>query len=186
MQDFQANSRAIVDTKTDLNFLIEWSKKPQENLKAKRIIAIALFVLNVVWILLSTIGILNWSLIIFPIIISQSYVYFNKKQIKRTNSIHNIVIISKFKQYINLLTFIENEKFESEHLLLLQSKLNSNYQPSSKSLKSLFNILEMSELQQNAIVSLVLNTVFLADIHICHHINKWRKKNEFLLEDWFN
>ena len=186
MQDFQANSRAIVDTNTDLNFLIEWSKKPQENLKAKRIIAIALFVLNVVWILLSTIGILNWSLIIFPIIISQSYVYFNKKQIKRTNSIHNIVIISKFKQYINLLTFIENEKFESEHLLLLQSKLNSNYQPSSKSLKSLFNILEMSELQQNAIVSLVLNTVFLADIHICHHINKWRKQNEFLLEDWFN
>lgn len=186
IQDFQANSKAIVDTKTDLNFLIEWSKKTQEDLKAKRAIAMALFVINVVWILLSTIGVLNWSLIVLPIIIAQSFIFFNKKQIKRTNSIHNNLIISKFKQYINLLTFIENEKFEAEHLLLLQSKLNSNNQPSSKSLKWLFNILEMSELQQNAIVSLVSNTVFLADIHICHYINKWRKQNEFLLENWFN
>jgi len=141
--------------------------------------------LNIIWLLLCVFGVLTWMSFILPISISQLVIYFQKNRISKYYSrINNIVGI--FAKYAKVLRMIEDEYFESEYLKSLQSKLMVHETKASNSLNSLFKILNAFEIQHNALISFVLNSLFLFDIHVCFRLHEWRKKQRGEVDKWFS
>ena len=185
VQDIQSYSKFILDNKNELSVLQAWINEPDEDFKKSRSIAFIFGSLNIIWLLLCVFGVLTWMSFILPISISQLVIYFQKNRISKYYSrINNIVGI--FAKYAKVLRMIEDEYFESEYLKSLQSKLMVHETKASNSLNSLFKILNAFEIQHNALISFVLNSLFLFDIHVCFRLHEWRKKQRGEVDKWFS
>ena len=185
VQNFQSYCKLIFENKNEISILLEWINEPDEDLKKSRSIAILLGSLNILWLILSAFGVLTWSSFILPISLSLLVIRFYKNLISRYYSkINNTVGI--FAKYANVLKLIEDEHFESEYLRSLQSNLEVHETKASDSLKSLFKILNAFEIQSNAVISFLLNSLFLFDIHICYRLQEWRKKQRDEVDGWFS
>jgi DNA mismatch repair ATPase MutS len=185
VQNFQSFSRLLSDNKNELSFLLSWITEPYENLKKITNIAFILATINIIWLLLSTFGILTWASFLIPIIFSQLVNYFNKNKILKYNSRINESVGALVK-YVKLLKLIEDEHFESEHLRLLQRELLIHDTKASISLNSLFKILDVFIIKNNALIHSLLNIFLLIDIHICYQLLEWRKKQKDEVEKWFS
>ncbi|HEY6914691.1 MAG TPA: hypothetical protein VI413_08445, partial [Paludibacter sp.] len=185
VQDFQSYSRLIYEHKRELSILIKWMSEPNENFKKSRNIAIILGSINIIWLLLSACSVLTWTSFSLPIILSQFVIFLYKNKISKYLSRINAVV-GTFEKYVQVLKLIEEESFESEYLKLLQQKLTIQEAKSSVSLNSLFKILNVFEVQTNALVSLLLNSLFLLDIHMCYNLLKWRGKHKNVAGSWFS
>jgi DNA mismatch repair ATPase MutS len=162
-----------------------WINEPDGNFKKSRRIAFILGSLNIIWLLLSAFGVLTWASLLLPLSVSQLVIYFHKHLIKSYYSkINNIV--GTFAKYSKVLRLIEDEHFESEYLNSLQSKLIVHGTKASDALNSLFKILNAYEIQHNALIAFLLNSIFLFDIHVCYRLHEWRKKQRNEAEKWFS
>jgi len=185
LQNFQSYCKLIFENKNEISILLEWINEPDEDFKKSRSIAILLGSLNILWLILSALGVLTWSSFILPISLSLLVIRFYKNLISRYYSkINNTVGI--FAKYAKVLKLIEDEPFESEYLRSLQSNLKVHETKASDSLNSLFKILNAFEIQGNALISFLLNSFFLFDIHVCYRLHEWRKKQREEVEKWFS
>jgi DNA mismatch repair ATPase MutS len=186
VQDFQALSRLIFESKRELSILLAWVKEPDENFKKIRNVAILLGAINMIWLLLSAFSVLTWTSFSLPIVFSQFVIFLYRKKIsKHTSMISNVVGV--FKKYVRVLRLIEDEPFESEYLRCLQQRLIiKDDAKASVSLNSLFKTNNAFEIQTNALVSMLLNSLFLLDIHVCYNLLKWRKEHKNGVESWFS
>jgi len=185
VQDFQSYSKFISDNKTELSFLQAWIAEPDVSFRKSRNVALVLASLNILWLLLSAFGVLTWASFLLPVVFSQLVVQFHKKRISKNHSkINNIAAI--FVQYVKVLKLIEDEHFESEYLRAIQKKLLVHETKASASLNSLFKILDAFEIQNHALLSFVLNSILLLDIHACYHLYEWRKKQKNDVAKWFS
>jgi len=185
VQNIQSYSKLIFENKNEINILLEWINEPDEDFKKSRLIANTLGSLNIVWLLLSAFGILTWSSFVLPVSLSLIVIHLYKDLISRYYSrINNTVGI--FSKYAKVLKLIEDEHFESEYLRSLQSNLKVQETKASDSLNSLFKILNAFEIQGNALISIILNSFFLFDIHVCYRLHEWRKKQREEVEKWFS
>jgi len=185
VQNVQSYSKFILDNKNELSILMSWINEPNEDFRKNRIIAFTVGSLTIIWLFLSAFGVLSWSSFLVPLSLSQFVIYFHKNLIKRYYSnINNIVGI--FVKYSKVLKMIEDEHFESEYLNTLQSKLIVHETKASDALNSLFKILNAFEIQHNALISFLLNSLLLFDIHVCYRLHEWRKKQRNEAEKWFS
>jgi len=185
LQNIQSYSKLIFDNKNEISILLEWINEPDEDFKKSRIIAFLSGSLNIIWLLLSAFGIFTWSSFILPISLSLLFIHLHKNLISRYYSrINNTVGI--FAKYAKVLKLIEDEHFDSEYLRSLQNNLKVHETKASESLNSLFKILNAFEIQHNALISFLLNSLFLFDIHVCYRLHEWRKKQRDEVEKWFS
>ena len=185
LQNFQSYCKLIFENKNEISILLEWINEPDEDFKKSRSIAILLGSLNILWLILSALGVLTCSSFILPISLSLLVIRFYKNLISRYYSkINNTVGI--FAKYAKVLKLIEDEPFESEYLRSLQSNLKVHETKASDSLNSLFKILNAFEIQGNALISFLLNSFFLFDIHVCYRLHEWLKKQREEVEKWFS
>ncbi|NDP21516.1 MAG: hypothetical protein GZ091_10600 [Paludibacter sp.] len=185
IQDFQSHGRFTIDNKNDLSAFQFWLKESGESFKKIRIFAFILGIINVGWLILSSFGVLSWLSFLMPILLSQLVISIYKNKITKYQSgIKYIAGI--FSRYLNLFKMIENQDFESEHLQKLQKQLRSKESKASASLDSLFKIVEAFETKNNVLISLLLNSIFLFDIHVCYLLLEWRKKHKDEVEGWFS
>lgn len=185
IQDFQSYSRHIYENKRELSILLEWMAEPDESLNKSRNVAIILGAINITWLVLSAFSVLTWASFSLPIILSQFFIFLYRNKISKYLSRINS-IVGTFGKYVQILKLIEDEPFESEYLKSLQQQLVIQETKASVSLNSLFKILNVFEVQTNALVSFVLNSLFLLDIHICYNLLRWRKKHKGVAESWFS
>ncbi|MDD3077945.1 MAG: hypothetical protein PHH37_02420 [Paludibacter sp.] len=185
IQNFQSYSRFILDNMNEFSFLKSWVNEPERFFKRKKNLAIILGAINIAWLFLSVFNLLTWSSFLIPILISQSVVVLQRNKTKKVHSNINVVpdILSK---YVKLFELIEDEAFDAEYLVFLQKKLLVNETKASNSLNSLFRILFASELQNNVFISLLLNSLFLWDIHVKYYFTEWKKKYKNDIKDWFS
>jgi DNA mismatch repair ATPase MutS len=89
------------------------------------------------------------------------------------------------KAYSNILTLIENEKFESSYLNKLKEKLKDNSGILCKDeMKKLSNLLEWVGDSAGNAYFFILNVIVFADVFILFNLNKWRKVNGSKIENW--
>ena len=185
IQNFQSYSRLLPDNKNQLSFLLSWITEPYENIKKSRNIAYIAAAINIICLLLSALGILSWASFVSAIIVSQLVLLFHKNKISKYNSKLNDCV-GVLVNYVKLLKLIEDENFESEHLSSLQHELLVHDTKASVSLNSLFKILDVFLIQNNALIHSLLNMFFLLDIHVSYQLLEWRKKQQTEVEKWFS
>ncbi len=107
--------------------------------------------------------------------------------IKKINALYLYANKAKetFKQYHQLLAFIENEAFSSEILKQKQAAIKTENQKASQIFLQLSKILDAFDQRNNMIIGVFSNAFALRDLHHCYRIEQWINSYENKVESWF-
>ncbi len=172
-------------TESDKTEMTQWlqSESPVKNLKLLRILAYGLPAITLTCIVLSIAGI-----IAFPsfLIVLQLMIVF--QYARQTMQVQNIItskskILNKFAQSLLL---IENTNFKSEYLTDIQKRLVAEKgKIPSKAIHQLSVILNYMDSNLNILVSIILNGLFMFNLHLLLKVEKWKKQNQENVPNWF-
>ena len=98
-------------------------------------------------------------------------------------------LTSKFgiiKKYAQCLELIENINFKSQYLQKLKDGLTYKAAaPPSKVIRSLANLMSLMDANLNLLVSVVLNGLFMFNLHLLLAVEKWKTEHRNLIPRWF-
>lgn len=160
-----------------------YSESPVKNLKLLKILAYSIPSITLVCIGFSLAGIMSFPglLIVLQWIIVILYA-------RQTLKVQSIItskshILNKYSQCLQL---IEKPGFQSEFLTDLQKQLvvNDKLSP-SKSIHKLSVTLNYMDSNLNILVSVILNGLFMFNLHLLLRVEKWKKENQQNVPDWF-
>jgi DNA mismatch repair ATPase MutS len=159
------------------------SESPVKNLKLVRILAYGLPAITLTSILLFVVGIIAFPS--FLIVLQLMIVFLYARQ---TMHIQNIItsktkILNKFAQSLLL---IENSNFKSEYFTYIQKQLVAEEgKIPSKAIHQLSVILNYMDSNLNILVSIILNGLFMFNLHLLLKVEKWKKQNQENVPNWF-
>jgi hypothetical protein len=107
--------------------------------------------------------------------------------IKKINTLYLYANKAKetFKQYHQLLAFIENENFTSEILKQKQGEIKIENKKASQIFLQLSKILDAFDQRNNMIIGVFANSFALRDLHHCHRIEQWIDTYLEKVHSWF-
>jgi len=185
MQDFQANGMSIPENGREMAGLMNWLEGSDKKLRLLKIVAIALALINILWIILAAVGILTWTSLILPIFVSLAVIGYQTKKISSAHS--QLAHVAKtFEKYTTLFKSIENEEFKSPYLIELQQQFSSGHYKASRALAALFKLLNLFDIRDNVLIVFVLNAIFLFDIHIYGKLVAWKTLHKAQVTTWLS
>ena len=168
--------------------LIEWlSSSPA--VKQKRLFNILRYTLPVITNSLIILSLMGLVAVQFPImmVILQLFIVsvYGRKTIEIQSKLTTKVeTISKYAQFLLL---IEKGSFKSEYLNELQQQLSfDGDEPPSKIIKQLFTLLNWMDANLNILAALLLNGLFLFNLHVLASVDKWKLRYHKLIPLWFD
>jgi hypothetical protein len=170
---------------TDQSEIAQWieSENPVGNLKLLKILAYGLPSVTLLFMALSIAGILSFPVLLIVLQLIIVFLY-GKKTIKVHES-----ITSKSKilnRYAKCMKLIEITDFKSRQLTDIQGKLTVNPgQSPSKSIHRLSTILKYMDSNLNLLVSVILNGLFMFNLHLLLKVENWKKRNAGEIPIWF-
>lgn len=94
-------------------------------------------------------------------------------------------VVSQLETMEQVLTAVEDPRFQSPLLQQLQARLQAGEAKASAQIKSLKEILNRFDLRLNVFVFLFVNSFLLWDIRQLLALRRWRKANEHQAANWF-
>jgi DNA mismatch repair ATPase MutS len=107
---------------------------------------------------------------------------------RKTRMVHEAVTsqVGILRKYASALLLLENTTFTSEFNVKLQAMLRSGAeQPPGKVIKQLSDLLSLMDSNLNLLVSVILNGLFLFNIHLLRAVESWRVKHRKMVPVWF-
>lgn len=172
------------ENKEELEGLLEWCKAKGKNSLNRVIVASVFIAITLISIFLSIIGTIPVSFLILNLIVNFGVIKV------LTNDMGEVITLfesikNSIRGYANILELIEDEKFESDYLKELQSKLNNNKNKSCKNeMKKLSSLLDWVGDSTGNAYFFILNVLAFADVFIIYNLNKWRIENGNEIENW--
>ena len=170
---------------TDESEISQWlgGESPIKNISILRILAYGLPAITLICIALSAFGVIQFP--VFLIVLQLMIVFFYGKQTIKVQQI----ITSKSKilnKYAQCLQMIETTAFTTAYLKGLQSQLTgSDGQNPSKSIHQLSVLLKYMDSNLNLLVSVLLNGLFMFNLHLLLKVEKWKSQNKENVHLWF-
>ncbi|MDO9254182.1 MAG: hypothetical protein Q7U54_01630 [Bacteroidales bacterium] len=168
--------------KTEMNTWLD-SESPVKNLKIVRILAYGLPPITLTCLALSIAGIIAFPS--FLIVLQLMIVFLYARQ---TIQVQNIItskskILNKFSQSLLL---IEKTNFKSGYLTDIQKRLVAEEgKIPSKAIRQLSVLLNYMDSNLNILVSIILNGLFMFNLHLLLKVEKWKKQNQENVLNWF-
>lgn len=171
---------------SDKSEITQWlsNESPVSNLKLLKALAFGLPAITLICIALSIAGIMSFPS--FLIVIQLIIVFLYARQ---TMQVQNIItskskILNRFAQGLRL---IENTNFESEYLREIQKQLvTEEGKIPSIAIHQLSVILKYMDSNLNILVSVILNGLFMFNLHLLLKVEKWKKQNHENVPNWFD
>ncbi len=168
--------------KTEMTQWLE-SDSPVRNIKLLQVLAYGFPAATLLCIVLSIAGIITFPIML--VVIQLMIVYLYGKQTITTQNI----ITSKSKildKYAQCLLLIENTGFTSKYLKKLQDQLSaSTAQRPSKAIQQLSVILKYFDTNLNLVAAIILNGLFMFNLHLLLRVENWKKQNRSHVPQWF-
>ena len=127
-----------------------------------------------------SIGSLYAALLVFSMLAYQ----LNKLIAPLHNQLSNMV--DDVETLYESISLIESESFSAVMNIQLQAQLKSNHRAAGANLKKLKKLLDKLDLRYNIVVSLPLNILLLWNLQQVLDLEKWKKENIGLVDQWFN
>ncbi|MDD4746827.1 MAG: hypothetical protein PHW19_06035 [Salinivirgaceae bacterium] len=161
-----------------------WISQNNRSTTTMQILRFLIPVFNLSCFALAIFGFIPPSLIVIPIVLSLTIVALYTRKI---NIAHSKVgkKAQALKLYSSLLKEIENGEFQSSLLIKSQALLISDKNRSSVSLTALFKLLNAFDIRYNFILSIILNSIFLFDLHVYCKLIRWKKAHKNIIPQWF-
>ena len=159
------------------------SESPVKNLKSVKILAYGLPAITLTSLMLSIAGIIAFPS--FLIVLQLMIVFLYARQTMATQNIitSKTKILNKFAQSLLL---IENTNFKSEYFTDIQKQLVAeDGKIPSKAIHQLSVILNYMDSNLNILISIILNGLFMFNLHLLLKAEKWKKQNQENVPNWF-
>lgn len=160
------------------------SESPVKNIKFLKVLAYSLPTVTLLWILLSVFGIVSFP--IFLIVLQILIVFIYGRQTMKMQE----VITSKSKilnRYAQCLKVIESTGYKSSYLAGIQNQLAKEKEQSpSEAIHQLSVILKYMDSNLNLLVAILLNGLFMFNLHLLIRTEKWKNDKKGKVPDWFN
>jgi hypothetical protein len=173
--------------RNDLQALEGWLNAP-EGLKSKRFLTIMSFLLPMITIgsiVCSFAGLVPYQASIVLVLLQMLIVFsFGRK----TSVVHQAVTsqVGILQKYARFLTLTGETKFYSIFNRELQQRLRSAPQTMPDLvIKRLTTLLSLLDSNLNILVSVILNGLFMFNIHVLMAVEKWRMSYRNLVPEWF-
>ncbi len=110
--------------------------------------------------------------------------FYGKQTLKTQQEITSQYTI--IRKYSDLLHLIESTEFKSKISISLQASLmNEGQEKASKSIKNLAVLLNWLDSNLNLLVSILLNGLFMFNLHVLIGIERWKIHNNRQIRNWF-
>ena len=185
-QDLYIDSTFKKNKGEDFDSLIKWCTEASKGGIIKLVIASIFIAITMIGVFLVLTDKIQFSILILDLMVNFVAVkVLTKDKDDAINLFHSIKY--NVKAYTNILTLIEDEKFQSDYLIKLQKDLNTNSNISCKNeMKKLSSLLNwIGDSSANAYFFL-LNVFVFADVFIIHNLNKWKNQNGDKVEKWLD
>lgn len=207
-QDFQATGNTVLENeedqssstswfsknnsvfKNDYSFhreILDWVNIPFDFITIK-LLPFLLILLPFIALILLTLTILGkfpfMGLVIYGLAMLSYVGYY----IKKISSIHNRIgkKVNILDKYGKLLKLIEQETYKSEYLSNLVKNTTIEGHTASMELNSLRNLVKALDNRANILFAFFANAFLLWDLQVVFRIEKWRKKNQNNMIEWFD
>jgi hypothetical protein len=172
---------------SDRLVFIEWLKLDNTLLKnrAFNILRFALPVLTIGLIIFSSLGLVVVQLPIMMVIVQLLVVAMFGRRTIRVQALltSKVEIISK---YAHFLLLIGNTNLNAPLLMDLKLQLShGGIEAPSKILRQLFQLLNWMDTNLNIIASVILNGLFLFNLHLLAAVEKWKSSYSDVIPRWF-
>lgn len=174
------------DEKDRLEF-IEWLESDHSLLKDRlmNILRYILPVITVGSVILAAVGYLDVQIPVVMVIVQLFIVWlYGRKTIKTEAALTSQVdTISKYSHFL-LLT--EREKFKTPFLVALKEQLSHDgVETPGQIIRQLYGLLNRMDTNLNIIAAVVLNGLFLFNIHMLFAVAKWKSRYREVIPRWF-
>lgn len=184
IQDFRTLGMFKTENGSEFGNLQLWMNEKSSKIRVLKVLNIFIPLFNISWIILIILNVIPIGALVLPILVSLITI---QRYLKKINESHAALDKSTkvFEKYASLIKHIENENFKSTYLSELQQKLFNKHTKASKSLTTLFKILNGLDLRANLFVSILLNTLLLFDLQIYMRLILWKEKHKTDVYKWF-
>lgn len=184
--EFLALAKTTPDNQESYNTLLRWTTFNSNPIS--KVQELSIFLLPMVF---AGIAIGYWftdsfvllKLLSFVFVINLFFLSLFIKRIQKEND-NSSTIDKIISQYALLLQKIENEPFQSNRLLELQSKLLLDKEKASMHLKKLASLFSEMDTISNVIATVLLNGTFLYNVFVFRGLIAWKKQHAVALEVW--
>ncbi len=207
-QNFQATGNTVLENEEDQSSSSSWFSKNNSGFKNdysfhKEILDwvnipfdfITIKLLPFLLILLPSIALILFTLTIlgkFPfmglVIYGLAMLSYVGYYIKKVSSIHNRIgkKVNILDKYGKLLKLLEQESYKSEYLSNLVKNTTVGGQTASMELNNLSNLVKALDNRINILFAFFANAFLLWDLQVVYRLEKWRKKNQNSMIEWFD
>lgn len=142
-------------------------------------------VMFIVILLLASFSVVTFNLVFYAFLLNLGII---GTKLKETNQIHSILSEhgTRLKEYAVLLSYIENETFQSPIADGLKASLHHQQETSSAILKKLGKLVDLFDNRLNLLMNVLMNGIFLWDFHCIRRLEKWKKGYKDSILHWFS
>ena len=160
------------------------SKVEIKNTTRLRRLTLILPTISLSFVLICWLTNLPWILLLFTLMINGFVLWANRKT---TQSFFDLFgsqsnLLANYKE---LLTLIEEERFEATLLIDLKKQLFTNDQTASKTLSQLQKIMAQFDYGKNMLLGPIFNAFLLWDLKCCLQLFQWQTENANSFNHWF-
>ncbi|SHE66705.1 MutS family DNA mismatch repair protein [Clostridium fallax] len=186
-QDIESLGRVYNKEKGDIDTFLKWAKERNDS-----ILNIPTLIISIIMPIL-TVGsiILFYPLNKISTVMPSLFIILNIIIIKflvkdRSNTISVMYDLRyKIKTYFRIIKRINEEDFQNEDLNMLKGRLTNKNKKSAAEALRLLDRLEGKVSDTGNMFYLIMNFLFLWDIHLLREFEKWRRENGGNIEEWF-
>ena len=141
--------------------------------------------LTIILFLCALLGLLSWYYFVLVFVVNLLIcMLFYKSAVATHQSID--LLHKEYKGYRDILVNIHNVQFETPLLKKIQRQLFDENADSLKSFKELSRILNSFDQKSNAIMNIMLDGMFLADVILLRRFLKWSEKALNYMDQWID
>jgi hypothetical protein len=187
-QQFQLIFHEQDTSRNDLAAMNDWLQG-RENTKWLNLIKVVSFVLPLITLsilLLSVAGKLPYQI---PVIMVTMQMFIVFAFSRKTQLVHQAVTsqVKILKKYALALSLIEEISFTADLNIKLQNNLRHDpYTKPGRIIKRFSNLLNMMDSNLNLLVSVIMNGLFMFNIHVMMAVERWRLTYRELVPVWFD
>ncbi|SEL11148.1 MutS-related protein [Olivibacter domesticus] len=182
-QHFMAIGLENREDSEDISQLTAWLESPKNTLN-RPIIRFFSFLLPTVTLsilIFAIVGMISYVGLIVSVLINLVFIQLFNSPINRAHAIisrkHNLL-----KKYAQLLQHLNTQTFSNQRLItLLKNSENAHTE-----INRLSRIMSFFDQRLNDLVAVVLNGVFLSDIHCIVALYRWKKKHKKQMPEWLD
>jgi len=184
--DFLAKGMMLENDKNEVIEILNWVKQPTQFLGFKYL-KFFIFMFPAITILLLVASFFSLSFNAFVV----AFIFqlgFTALFLRKINSLH--AVVSRKAELLNhfssLFQKIEFHPFTSKGLKELKSKFAGRAHSSSYQIEKLSFLIRMFDNRLNMLAALLLNGLFLWDLHISFRLEKWKQNNMNSIKIWID